>query len=49
LRHTAATAIRRRDGIETARTVLGHACVDVTEVYAERDLERAARIVEQVG
>jgi integrase len=49
LRHAAATEIRRRDGIETARTVLGHACVQVTEIYAERDLARAARIVEQVG
>ena len=49
LRHAAATEIRRVDGLETARTVLGHSCVDVTEVYAERDLARAAHIVEAIG
>lgn len=49
LRHTAGTEIRRLDGLESARVVLGQTCVDVTEIYAERDLERAARIIEQVG
>ena len=41
--------MRRVDGVETVQTILGHRSLAVTEVYAERDLERAARTVEQVG
>jgi integrase len=49
LRHSAATAIRREADIETARTVLGHSSVAVTEVYAERDFETARRIIAKIG
>lgn len=49
LRHTAATAIRREADPDTARTVLGHSSLNVAEVYAERDLETARRIVERIG
>jgi integrase len=49
LRHTAATAIRREAGIETARTVLGHSSVDVTEIYAERDYAAARSIIAKIG
>lgn len=49
LRHTAGTEIRRHYGIEAAQTVLGHAQADVTQIYAERDHELAARIMREVG
>jgi integrase len=49
LRHSAATVIRRQFGLEAAQTVLGHAKADVTQIYAERDLEQARVIMGEVG
>ena len=49
LRHNAATRIRRETDIDTARTVLGHSTLDVTEIYAERDLETARRLAAKIG
>lgn len=49
LRHSAATAIRRGADIDTARTVLGHSSVAITEVYAEQDFETARRIIAKIG
>ena len=45
LRHTAATLIRARFGLEAAQAVLGHASADMTQVYAERDLAKAAEVM----
>ena len=39
----------RQFGLEGAQVVLGHAALGVTQVYAERDFEKAARIISQVG
>ena len=49
LRHSAATEIRKRFGLEAAQVTLGHAAADVTQVYAERDLQKAAAVMAQVG
>ncbi len=49
LRHTAATAIRAKYGVEAARVILGHTRVETTQIYAERDLTRAAQIVAEMG
>lgn len=49
LRHTAATAIRARYGLEAAQAVLGHARADTTQIYAERDQARARSIMEEMG
>jgi integrase len=49
LRHTVATELRRRYGLEAAKAVLGHSEVETTQVYAERDLAAAARIMAEVG
>jgi integrase len=49
LRHTAATAIRKRYGIEASQVVLGHARADVTQVYAERDTGKARAIMAEIG
>ncbi len=49
LRHSAATALRSRYGLEAAQVVLGHARADLTQVYAERDLAKARAIAAEVG
>jgi integrase len=49
LRHSAATTIRARFGLEAAQAVLGHARADVTQVYAARDLSRAVEVVREIG
>jgi len=49
LRHSAATEIRKRYGLEAAQVILGHASADVTQVYAERDLQKAVEIMREVG
>lgn len=49
LRHSAATEIRKRFGLEASQVVLGHSAADVTQVYAERDMEKAAQVMALVG
>jgi integrase len=49
LRHSAATKIRARYGLEQARVVLGHSTTTTTEIYAERDLQAAAEVARQLG
>ena len=49
LRHTAATEIRKRFGLESAQAVLGHARADTTQIYAERDENRAREVMRQIG
>ena len=47
--HSAATDIRKRFGLEAAQVVCGHQSADITQIYAERDLELAVRVAMQVG
>jgi integrase len=49
LRHTAGTEIRRRFGAEASQVVLGHSALNTTEIYAERDLARAAAVIREIG
>ena len=49
LRHAAATAVRAKYGLEAAQVVLGHSRADVTQVYAERDLAKAADVMREIG
>jgi integrase len=49
LRHTHATEVRRRFGLEAAQVALGHSQAQITEVYAERDLALAAKVAREVG
>ena len=49
LRHTAATAVRKKYGLEAAQVFLGHSKADVTEIYAERDLDLARQIAREIG
>src|SRR5262249_18530161 len=49
LRHSRATLIREKFGVEGAQVVLGHSDPRVTQIYAEKNFELASRIMEQIG
>ena len=49
IRHSAATDIRKHYGLEASQAVLGHAELGVTQVYAERDMEKAREVMRAVG
>jgi integrase len=49
LRHTVASDVRKRFGVEGAQVYLGHSKADVTQIYAERDMELAARVASECG
>jgi integrase len=49
IRHARATEVRKLFGLEAAQAVLGHAELGVTQVYAEKDLETARRVVAEIG
>jgi integrase len=49
LRHTRGTEVRRLFGIEAAQVALGHARADITQVYAERNLDQARQIAKVMG
>lgn len=49
LRHLAATLIRERHGVEAAATILGHANIAVTEIYAEKSKALAEQVAAAVG
>lgn len=49
LRHAAATHLRQEAGIEMARVVLGHSSAVTSEIYAERDLAGAAKVLGRIG
>lgn len=49
LRHTAATRLRKEYGLEAAQVILGHATLTVTQVYAEKNIEAARKIMAEVG
>jgi integrase len=49
LRHTAGTMVRERYGIEASQAVLGHSELSTTQVYAEKDLNLARRVMAEAG
>lgn len=49
LRHSHATEVRRRYGLEAAQVVLGHSRADVTQIYAERNLALAEKVAGEMG
>lgn len=49
LRHTVATRLRKRYGIEDASVHLGHKHLSTTEIYAEKDAQRAMQIAKEAG
>jgi integrase len=49
LRHSAATQIRGRYGIEGAQAVLGHSELRATQVYSEKNMVAARQIMREIG
>jgi site-specific recombinase XerC len=49
LRHSYATRVRKEHGLEAAQVLLGHARADVTQLYAERNLDLALRVAAKIG
>jgi integrase len=49
IRHTRATEVRKRYGLDGAQSALGHKNADVTQVYAEKNLELAVKIARETG
>ena len=49
LRHTRATQVRKSHGLDAAGAMLGHAKVETTQVYAERDLGLAVQVAADMG
>ena len=49
LRHNVASNVRKRYGLEAAQAVLGHTTANVTEIYAQRDQEKARQVMREVG
>ena len=49
LRHSSGTKIRKELGLEAAQVWLGHSRADVTQIYAERNLELARTIAAKFG
>lgn len=49
LRHTTATEIRNKYGLDVAQAVLGHRNAKTTEIYAELDFEKAAQYARENG
>ena len=49
IRHSVATEIRSKFGLEASQVLLGHARADVTQTYAERYMRLAADIARKIG
>jgi integrase len=49
LRHSMATRVRNRYGLDYARVILGHRSPSITEIYAEIDQERAIEVMAEFG
>ena len=49
IRHSAATRLRKEFDLDTARAVLGHSSLAITEGYAERDISIAVQAMEKIG
>jgi integrase len=49
LRHNRGTEVRKKYGIEAAQVALGHAKANMTEIYAEKNLEQARQIAKEMG
>jgi integrase len=49
LRHAHGTDVRKMFGLEAAQVALGHKDAQITQVYAERDLELARKVALKIG
>lgn len=49
LRHARATLVRERHGLEAAQAALGHARIDATQIYAQKQIALAKMVAETMG
>jgi integrase len=49
LRHTFGTRVRKGHGLEAVQALLGHAHANVTEIYAERNIDLAVSVAAKIG
>jgi integrase len=49
IRHSCATTIRKQYGLEVVQAVLGQKSVSASQIYAEKNLEAATRVMAEVG
>jgi integrase len=49
LRHAAGSRLRKEFGVEAAQVVLGHKTLSVTELYAQKNVDAARKIMGEVG
>ncbi len=49
LRHTAATTVRERFGLDAVQAVLGHSHARVSEIYGELNMQKAIQVAREVG
>lgn len=49
LRHTSATLVREKFGVEAAQTYLGQSTLSAAQIYAEKDEKLATKIAEEIG
>jgi integrase len=49
LRHTAATLLRKEHGLEVAQVILGHRRIETSQLYAQKNIEAAKRVMAAVG
>ena len=49
LRHSLATKVRRDFDIDAAKTLLGHSQIGTTQIYAEKDHQRAIEVARMIG
>ena len=49
LRHNAATRARKTFGLDAAQVMLGHSRADVTQLYAELDMQKAMTVAARIG
>ena len=49
IRHLAATEIRKKHGLEISQVLCGHKHASTTEIYAEVDFEKAAKVAREIG
>ncbi|MBI3838138.1 MAG: site-specific integrase [Planctomycetia bacterium] len=49
LRHSMATEVRRKFGLEAVQVLLGHSRADVSQIYAARDEGLGVRVAAEVG
>jgi integrase len=49
IRHTYATKVREVLGVEAAQVMLGHSRADVTQIYADKNLNLAKEVARKIG